>query len=532
MTRGNQRDLAREKNLKKLQEQKKRAGANAKDGNAGLSTDSRMNRDAEIMRIKQEKAAAKKAAEDAAKGSDSGKVAKYEINSYRIPKAFLRHAIRMSSPESLATQLAEFRDKFAELHPESSEEDECCAVRQRAVQFIRAEIPAIDEHAVPVTKAAYFLACGRLLNVSHCFDPVAEVLLSSAVKLDPLLHDAWFELGQCLTKKPDIEFAVSCFEESIRLQKSGNVMSAMAVALRSQASRCESDAEKTALRTKALTLAREAVVINPTSGNGYLALATGCFVEFFSSSQTKFPFLDESIKYYGKALQCPDQTRNPELHLNFATALRYREDFGSALQHLKEAVKLDPRDSLNSRQRLTALVNYLEKFSDAVEKKGRLKMKRLQTLVAALQASTCAFIQSSEAKNSLAVATKSIDDLQIGPNLNTIIHAKIVATIPHDDIVPLTFVVCDVNERCCAVTVYNCAPNFGFVIGDTIDIAEPFLKEAENIELSTSCDATTSPTRAIPLLRWIRVRSPRLLCRNGQPTASAVVAPTQLTIES
>lgn len=31
---GNQRDLAREKNLKKQQEMKKKAGANGKDGNA------------------------------------------------------------------------------------------------------------------------------------------------------------------------------------------------------------------------------------------------------------------------------------------------------------------------------------------------------------------------------------------------------------------------------------------------------------------------------------------------------------------
>ena len=51
MTRGNQRDLAREKNQKKLQEQaKKKAVA---DG--GMSLEQRKARDAEIMRLKQEK---------------------------------------------------------------------------------------------------------------------------------------------------------------------------------------------------------------------------------------------------------------------------------------------------------------------------------------------------------------------------------------------------------------------------------------------------------------------------------------------
>ncbi|KAK6039490.1 4F5 family protein [Cooperia oncophora] len=75
---GNQRDLARERNLKKQLEQKKKAGASAKEGNAGLSTDARKIRDAEVMRLKQEKAAAKKAADDAAKAADQKKLAKID----------------------------------------------------------------------------------------------------------------------------------------------------------------------------------------------------------------------------------------------------------------------------------------------------------------------------------------------------------------------------------------------------------------------------------------------------------------------
>ena len=78
MTRGNQRDLAREKNLKKQQEMKKKAGANGKDGNTGLTTEKRLERDAEAMRIKQEKAAAKKAEEDAVKAANVKKVAKID----------------------------------------------------------------------------------------------------------------------------------------------------------------------------------------------------------------------------------------------------------------------------------------------------------------------------------------------------------------------------------------------------------------------------------------------------------------------
>ena len=60
MTRGNQRELARQKNQKKLQEKSKGSSANAKDGNKGLSLEERKHRDAEMMRLKQLKAEEKK----------------------------------------------------------------------------------------------------------------------------------------------------------------------------------------------------------------------------------------------------------------------------------------------------------------------------------------------------------------------------------------------------------------------------------------------------------------------------------------
>nr|AJD25319.1 small EDRK-rich factor SERF-like protein [Plectreurys tristis] len=60
MARGNQRELARQKNLKKQQEHKKMTGANSKDGNRGLTLEERRHRDAEQMGIKQQLAEMKK----------------------------------------------------------------------------------------------------------------------------------------------------------------------------------------------------------------------------------------------------------------------------------------------------------------------------------------------------------------------------------------------------------------------------------------------------------------------------------------
>lgn len=64
MTRGNQRDLAREKAAKKAGKGK---SANDTAANAGLTVEQRKERDAQIMREKQEKKAAA-AAEKAAAG--------------------------------------------------------------------------------------------------------------------------------------------------------------------------------------------------------------------------------------------------------------------------------------------------------------------------------------------------------------------------------------------------------------------------------------------------------------------------------
>lgn len=65
---GNQRDLAREKNLKKQQQANKTKGD-------GTATEKRMERDADVMRQKQQKAA-EKAAQAQANSQQSSKVVK------------------------------------------------------------------------------------------------------------------------------------------------------------------------------------------------------------------------------------------------------------------------------------------------------------------------------------------------------------------------------------------------------------------------------------------------------------------------
>lgn len=55
MTRGNQRELARAKNAKKSMEEKKGQSSSDKLGNKGMTLEARRQRDAEMMRLKQQK---------------------------------------------------------------------------------------------------------------------------------------------------------------------------------------------------------------------------------------------------------------------------------------------------------------------------------------------------------------------------------------------------------------------------------------------------------------------------------------------
>jgi len=55
MARGNQRELARQKANKKAQEQSKKKNSSHQDGNKGMKLEQRKQRDAEVMRLKQQK---------------------------------------------------------------------------------------------------------------------------------------------------------------------------------------------------------------------------------------------------------------------------------------------------------------------------------------------------------------------------------------------------------------------------------------------------------------------------------------------
>ncbi|VDO04587.1 unnamed protein product [Haemonchus placei] len=76
----------------------------------------------------------------------------------------------------------------------------------------------------------------------------------------------------------------------------------------------------------------------------------------------------------------------------------------------------------------------------------------------------------------------SFKDLKKGPNSRVAVVGKIVSTVPHEEIVPITSIMMDVEGDCIAVSVYNCAPSLTFSIGDTVIVADPHVTEVEVVK--------------------------------------------------
>lgn len=55
------------------------------------------------------------------------------------------------------------------------------------------------------------------MNVLPKYNKEAEELLSTAVKLDPKLVDAWNELGECYWKRDKMNEAGNCFKRALSI---------------------------------------------------------------------------------------------------------------------------------------------------------------------------------------------------------------------------------------------------------------------------------------------------------------------------
>ncbi|KAK6025802.1 tetratricopeptide repeat protein [Ostertagia ostertagi] len=391
--------------------------------------------------------------------------------------------------ESKIDELIDLRDGFFEKNPNGTEAERVKTVRERALLLLE-DVPL---SGFP-RSAVRYLQCGRILNACVAYDHRCEELLSKAVKLDPDAL-AWLELGICLSKKPDIQFAIECVEKVlIKLSDTFEF-----------------------LRKRSSQLAFEAVALDPKCGSAHSCLGNSLFLEFFNTGQVNEDLLKQACCEYRLALQCGKEYRNADLHLNAGAAFRYEENYTEALTHLRLAVKYDPSDVIGSHGRLSSFTQFLTNVASGIQTAGGLRAKRIVEFKTSLPNASS---MNPFADHRLVTSFK---DLVKGPNNGVAVVGKIVSTVSHEEIVPVTSIMMDADGECIAVSVYNCAPSLTFFIGDTVAVADPHVTEVENLDLANSSSVS---------FRSLRVPSPSKISRNGGLPKSTQLAPSHLKISA
>ncbi|EJW84858.1 hypothetical protein WUBG_04231 [Wuchereria bancrofti] len=260
-----------------------------------------------------------------------------------------------------------FRDCYYQQFPKSTLEEKKQAVREKVLPLIQ-DIP-LDMNAHSSTSARYNYICGRILNICMDYDANCERYLSRAVKLDPSLSDAWYELGECVRKKEDFTTAMDCFRKSSALNRTGKCLASLAIVLR-QIALCTVETKiQKSLQDEAAKLSDEAVKLDPDSDKAWHTLGNSCLMQFFLKYQTNMELMEKAQKAYERALQLGDVRYSPDLHLNYSTALKFIQNYGECLKHLKIANAYDP-GFLETKGRLETLLSFLKQINSQVQRKA------------------------------------------------------------------------------------------------------------------------------------------------------------------
>ncbi|XP_071452469.1 tetratricopeptide repeat protein 5-like [Hetaerina americana] len=372
-------------------------------------------------------------------------------------------------------QLYLYRDNYFE---KNTTEDDACNKNKNVEEELRKTLSNFEQFkdlGQKNNRAIFFYLKGKALNVKHNHDSRAEEALSKAVKLDPKLVDAWNELGECYWKKDDIIGAKTCFVGALSHQKNKVSLRNLSMVLRQLPTKTLSD--KISNIEESLLKAKEAVQLDPNDGISWTILGNTHLSSFFTISYSP-KTLKLSLSAYSQAEKDPYARTKPDLYYNKAMALKYEEDYQQALECFMRAISLDPTWD-TARHKEEELCVYLANVQELIASKGKLKGKKLQSLIQAIDEKQLGPYQCgtflSSGNETVKIEHVQLSQLNPGVNPEKVILGKVVCSVVSEDGVPFTFCLVDKMESCIAVTVYNFGKGYGVLIGDSVAIPEPFL---------------------------------------------------------
>ena len=112
-------------------------------------------------------------------------------------------------------------------------------------------------------------------------------------------------------------------------------------------------------------------------GNAHLMNTFMCDVSQFTKQ------LESALKAYSFAEKYAKSANNPDLYFNRATVLEYLERYTEAILNFEQAHQIDP--NLKGNLRAQAILGHVQRTSEKINTKAKIKSKQLATMCKSLQ---------------------------------------------------------------------------------------------------------------------------------------------------
>uniref|UniRef100_A0A3P8ZAM7 Tetratricopeptide repeat protein 5 OB fold domain-containing protein n=1 Tax=Esox lucius TaxID=8010 RepID=A0A3P8ZAM7_ESOLU len=350
-------------------------------------------------------------------------------------------------------ELYRFRDNYFETH---GVEDAGRKQRDVAQEMEKTLKKLEEKEELYKHNAEFLLLRGRCLGVAPEFSSTAEECLSRAVKLKPGLVEGWNTLGEQYWKKGDLVTAKTCFTGALQQSKNKVSLRSLSMVLRQLPGGVSDEQGKRVLES--VDMARQAVQLDVTDGTSWYILGNAYISLFFTCGQNP-QMSQQALSAYAQAEKVDrTATSNPDLHFNRATLFQYEEMFGSALAGYSRAAALDPTwDGPPERER--QLLEYLEKLTALTENKGKVKARRLRSMLSSLSTTalgpcSCPQFRSPSGRVG-SLEPRTLSALTHGHNGGVAALGKVVFSLASEGRMAFTFGMVDSEETCCVVMVYN-----------------------------------------------------------------------------
>ncbi|XP_054261101.1 tetratricopeptide repeat protein 5-like [Macrosteles quadrilineatus] len=423
----------------------------------------------------------------------------------------------LSTLEEYVKKLYEYRDHYFDHH----RIEEAILREKRLNEKMQETLKHLQDFDCTSLKvegrAKYYYLLGRTLDVGPDHNSEAEAALAKAVKLDPQLVEAWNQLGECYWKRDNIKEAKNCFQGALNKKKNIVSLRNMSMLVRMEATSTREEKVKNV--ELGLDLAKQAVEMDTSDPESWLVLGNSFLAMFFNVQQNP-KTLKQAMTAYLRSEADPVGKNNHDLHYNKAVALKYEEEYPSALMEFTRAYELNPSWETPSKN-LRQMLQYLDSIMDLLQAKGRLKAKKLQSLLQSIEDKQLGPYEGGQYTSggqTVKLTLQPLSSLKAGLNCEVVILGKVICSVRNEDIVPFTFCLIDKQKNVCAVTVYNIAEGQGVIIGDSVAIPEPYVT---NVCFSYG-------SRKYSYLS-IRVDNPLVMVVNGKKLGRDKLAGTQMS---